>query len=116
MRIEIQSTMGSDTAIGFDARIASIPTGTDATARTTVIASHPCRNLMQLDSAQRERAGMATIVRALRCTCAYSDTIKPRQRLIYNGVDYRIHNVVTRPTNAAPLYLVLYLEDEGVTA
>ena len=115
MRVEIESTMGSDTAVGFDALIASIPTGDDATARTAVIAAHPCRNLHQMDAQEKERAGMGTVTIAYRCECKASTLIKPRMRLIVNGVDYRIYGIVARKRTAEPLYYVLYLEDEGVT-
>ncbi len=115
MRAEIETTMGSDTAVGFDALIASIPAGDDATARTAVIAAHPCRNLHQMDAQERERAGMGTVATAYRCECKASNLIKPRMRLITNGVDYRIYAIVARKRTSAPLYYVLYLEDEGVT-
>ena len=116
MRVSITSAMGADTAVGFDALIASIPAGSDITARTTVVTSLACRNLHQLDIAEKERAGMGTIAIAYRCECAVNALVKPRMRLQTNGVDYRIYAVVIRPSNAAPLYYMLYLEDEGVAA
>lgn len=115
MRAEIESTMGSDTAVGFDALIASIPSGSDASARTTVIAAHPCRNLHQMDTQERERAGMATVAIAYRCECKADSRIKPRMRLRTGGIDFRIYAVVARKRTTAPLYYVLHLEDEGVT-
>jgi hypothetical protein len=107
--------MGSDTAVGFDALIASIPSGSDASARTTVIAAHPCRNLHQMDTQERERAGMATVAIAYRCECKADSRIKPRMRLRTGGIDFRIYAVVARKRTTAPLYYVLHLEDEGVT-
>ena len=116
MRNEVESSFGSDTALGFDALIASVTSGNDATARTTVISLHPCRNLYQMNAQELERASMATVAVGYRCECKVDTRIKKRMRLITNGVDYRIVHVVAQKRSAAPLYYTLYLEDEGVTA
>lgn len=116
MRGEVESTFGSGTALGFDARIASVTAGNDATARTTVIDCHPCRNLYQMNAQELERASMATVAVGYRCECKVDDSIKQRMRLITNGIDYRIVSVVATKRSQLPLYYVLYLEDEGVVA
>lgn len=113
LRAEIVSAMGDDTAIGFDAVLASIPSGSDPTARTTVIQSLACRNIHQLDEQEKERAGMATVAKALRCECEVNALIRVRHRLIVGDDDYRIYGIQERPKNSAPLYYVLYLEDES---
>ena len=109
-----EQTFGSSTGIGFDARIASVTAGHDDTARTTIIAIHPCRNLQPMNGQEKERANMANVVKGFRCFCKVSSLIHPRHRLmIENGGDYRIVNVIKKPENN-PIEYELHLEDEGI--
>lgn len=115
IKAEDEAMLGDNSGIGFSAAVKAIPAGTDPDARTTVVASLDCGRLHEMDEREKERANMATITRARRVKAKYDANVTARHRLIYGGVDYRIVFVRHVPVND-PQYMVLFLEDEGVSA
>lgn len=94
------------------AAIKSIPAGSDATARTMVIPKLACSSVYPLDGKEKERAQMASIVKAMGVFTAVPVlAITPAHRFVTSGIDYRIHNVVKHPEND-PLFLEIFLEQE----
>jgi len=112
IKADIESTMGSTTAIGFNATVSSVTTGNDPDARTVVVQTLKCQDIMTMDGQAKERAGMANVVKAYRVKAQYNASVQARHRLIVGSDDYRIHDVVPVPVND-PLYMMLYVEDES---
>jgi len=98
------------------AAIRAIPSGTDETARTTVIASLACTTPQAISAEEAERAGLATAARLLRShTAVPGSTVTVKHRFACGGVDYRIRGITPVP-NTSPRFYEFLLEDEGVTA
>ena len=111
IKADIESSMGSTTAIGFNATVSSVTAGTDPTARTTVVTTLTCRDIQPLDGQARERAGLATLAKAYKVHAKYNATVAAEHRLIVGSNDYRIVQVVPSPVND-PWYMTLFVEDE----
>lgn len=108
------TTMGDDTAVGDAARVERINSGGDPDSRTVILAAWPCRRPQWLDQQQKERAGLATVTRALRVKCAPpTATVKVRDRFILGGVDYRIAAPPQPIPAVNPSHYLVYLEAEG---
>lgn len=96
------------------AAIKAIPSGTDDTARTTVISSLACTTPQALDSEEKERAGMSTTAKAFRSmTPVPGSAVTPQHRFVQGSVDYRIRGITKVPASGPQFYEFL-LEDEGV--
>lgn len=96
------------------AAIKAIPSGTDDTARTTVISSLACTTPQALESEEKERADMATTARIFRSMTAVPETaVTLQHRFITGSVDYRIRGITKVPASSPQFYEFL-LEDEGV--
>jgi len=108
------ATMGSDTAVGFTAAVKRVPsTATDPATRETVVSSYKCRNIRPMNGEQKEKAGLATNMRAHTCKGEINTSVTPGLRLVLaDGTEYRIHDVIPTPENAPRLY-VLHLLEEG---
>lgn len=98
------------------AAIKAIPSGTDETARTTVIASLACSTPQAISAEEAERAGLATTARLMRSHTAVPGTaVTTKHRFACGGVDYRIRDITAVP-NTSPRFYEFLLEDEGVAA
>lgn len=103
-----------DFLLDSTAVIKAIPSGTDPTARTTVITSLACTTPQALDAEEKERAGMATTTKGFRSmTAVPGNTVTGQHRFVTGGVDYRIRGITKVPASSPQFYEFL-LEDEGV--
>jgi hypothetical protein len=94
--------------------IKAIPSGTDPTARTTVISSLVCTTPQALDAEEKERAGMASTTKGFRSmTAVPGSAVTGQHRFVTGGVDYRIRGITKVPADSPQFYEFL-LEDEGV--
>lgn len=96
----------SETAV-----IQRVTAGSDPDARTTIVSSLKCDDPQWLDQEQKERAGMASVARALRVRCEVNTSIHVRDRFVYNSTDYRIVAVTPIPA-VNPSHYELIIEDE----
>lgn len=104
------------TAVFFTqtAVVQRINSGSDPDARTTVLSAWKCTAPQWLDQQQKERAGLATVTRALGVKCAVpSATVKVRDRFILGGGDYRIAAPPQPVPVLNPSHYLVYLELEG---
>lgn len=92
-----------------------IPSGSDPTARTTVLPSLACSHVYDMDAKERERAGLATVEKAKMVYTAVpsggAGIIHIRDRFVVNSVDYRIDGMQKWPEDN-PGYLALFLVDD----
>lgn len=98
----------------YRAKVARIPAGADPEARETVVANLPCSAVYPLSEQEKERAGMASNVRAVGVFCQYDEEIddNQHQRVIVDDRDYRLHLALPWPqTNPAFIQLILRDED-----
>lgn len=107
-----QATFGAETAVGFTAAVKRLPSGaTDPASRETVVAAYKCRNIRPLNGEQKERAGLATNVRAHTCKAEVNTAVSPGHYLVLtDGTEYRIHDVIPSLENAPRLYVLHLLE------
>jgi len=100
------STMGVQTNVGFTAVVKS------QGLATTHIAALKCSNIKPMDGQAKERAQMASTMRAFTCESEINVLLSPRMRLFDGTVNYRIHDIVPTPDNN-PFYYVLLLVREN---
>lgn len=96
------------------AAVQRINSGSDPDSRTTILAAWKCTTPQWLDQQQKERAGLATVNRALLVKCEPpTAVVKVRDRFILGGVDYRIAAPPQPVPAVDPSHYLVYLEAEG---
>lgn len=95
------------------ATVNRVPDGTDPDARELVVANLACTAVYPLSEQEKERAGMASRVRGVGMYCVFDEEIddNQHQRIVVDGKDYRLHQVLPWP-QGNPSYLQLLLRDE----
>ena len=95
-------------------QITAVPDGaTSSSDRETVIAALACSNPYPASIEAQERAGLGLTARALTIYTAVPEVaIQDDQRLVLNGIEYRIRAISPWPVQSAAFYELL-VEAEG---